>query len=144
MSRAPWRRAPADVVLDDEVPRVEVALRSDPHVVPDDARPVEAPLQVRLCADEDAVANLEGLEMFEPDALPDLQARADPPRDRAPDDRPHRRIHDVAAMHVAGVLFDDPVVIELRLHPLCECVEERGIGRRSLAAMHRRNEAWYR
>ena len=40
-------RAPADVVLDDEVARVEVGLRPDPDVVADDAGAVEAALDDR-------------------------------------------------------------------------------------------------
>ena len=97
-------------------------------MVPDDARSVEPALEVGLCADEDAAANLEGLEMLEPDTFADLQTGADAPRDRAPDDRPHRRVHDVVAMQVAGILLDQAVVIDLRLQPLGEWMEERRIG----------------
>ena len=66
-------RAPADVVLEHQVARVEVGLRADPHVVADHARAVEAALDVGLRADEDAVADLEGLEVLEADAAADLQ-----------------------------------------------------------------------
>ena len=65
-----------DVVLEDEVARVHVGLRTDPDVIADDRRAVEAPLDVGLRADEHAVADLERLEVLEADAAADLQSVA--------------------------------------------------------------------
>ena len=45
-------RPPADVLLDHQIARVEVALRADPDVVADHAAAVEAALDDRLLADE--------------------------------------------------------------------------------------------
>ena len=55
-------------------------------------RAVEAALDVGLRADEDAVADLEGLEMLEADAAADLQAVAAAPRRRAPDAAAHHGV----------------------------------------------------
>ena len=55
-------------------------------------RAVEAALDVRLRADEHAVADLERLEMLESDAAADLQAVSAAPCGGAPDTAPH---HDV-------------------------------------------------
>ena len=94
MRRAEHLRAgsPSDVVLDDEVPRIHVRLRTDPDVVADDRRAVEASLNVGLGADEDAVADLEGLEMLEPGAAADLQAVSASACGGSPDATAH---HDV-------------------------------------------------
>ena len=57
----PGARPPADVLLDHQIPGIEIALRSDPRVVADHAAAVEAALDERLLADHHAVADLERL-----------------------------------------------------------------------------------
>jgi hypothetical protein len=56
-------RAPADVVLEDGIARVEVALRSDPAVLANHTATMRPSLDERLLADEHAVADFKGLEM---------------------------------------------------------------------------------
>src|SRR5204863_4575299 len=56
-------RPPADVLLDDQVARIEVALRADPRVGADDAAAIRASLDERLLADEHAIADVERLEV---------------------------------------------------------------------------------
>ncbi len=62
-----------------QIAGIEVALRADPDVVADHAASVESTLEVGLCADEHAVADLEGLQVLEADAAADLHAVAEPP-----------------------------------------------------------------
>src|SRR5215472_9056826 len=85
-------RAPAHVVLEHEVARVEVRLRADPHVVADPAGAVEPALDVRLGADEHAAADLERLHVLEAGAGADAQAVADAPAGGPPDDAPHHGV----------------------------------------------------
>jgi hypothetical protein len=46
---------------------------ADPDAVADGASAVEAPLQIRLGADDHAVAQLEGLEVLEADSTANVQ-----------------------------------------------------------------------
>ena len=74
VSRAEHLRArtPAHVVLEDEVPRVHVRLRTDPDVIADDRSAIEAALDIGLRADEYTVAELERFEVLEPDMAANL------------------------------------------------------------------------
>ena len=69
-------RTPSDVVLQDEVARIQIALRTDPAVIADHATAAHAPLDERVLADEDAVADLEGLWMRRDRAAADAHAVA--------------------------------------------------------------------
>src|SRR5437660_5452687 len=96
-------RAPAHVVLEHEVARVHVRLRSDPHVVADPAGAIEPALDVRLGADEDAGADLERLQVLEADAGPDAHPVAEPPAGGPPDGAPHHRVELAVARREARV-----------------------------------------
>src|SRR5262245_5700927 len=107
-------RPPADVVLEDQIAGVEVRLRSDPDVVADDARPVVAPLDVGLRADEHRVADLGAIEVLEAGAGADDQAVAGRARRGAPDRAPHHDVDRPLARYEAGVELDEPRVAVLR------------------------------
>jgi hypothetical protein len=81
--------SPANVILDDEIARVEVTLRTDPGMVADDAPAIETPLDERLFADEDAVANLEGLGMLRKSPSPDADTVTEAAAERPPDRATH-------------------------------------------------------
>ena len=64
-SEYPCPGAPSDVILENKVASVEVALRTDPDVISNDTSTVEATLDVRLGPDEDRVADLKRLDVLE-------------------------------------------------------------------------------
>ena len=118
--RCARNRAPSRPVPSRRSPRArDRAHRNTPadrsRRVADDARAVEPALDVGLRADEHAVADLERLEMLEPDAAPDLQPVAAAPCGGPPDAAAHQRVQVAVARCEAPVELDEPVVAVVRL-----------------------------
>ena len=121
-------RPPTHVLLDHEVPRVQVALGTDPHVITDDAPPVEPPLEVGLRADEHPVSYLERLRVLEPDPATNVDTVAKPGRERPPDRPPHQEVDVTVAEREPCVQFDQRLS---RILPSKLCAQadlEGGIG----------------
>lgn len=102
----------------------------------DDAASVHASLNERVLADEDAVANLERLEVRRDRAAADAHAVPEPSRQRAPHDTAHLRIevglsHGVPRRNVQHIVErPSPQVVGQR-------DLRRGIGFHRPHAMHR-------
>jgi hypothetical protein len=91
-SQDPRPGPPAHEVLQHQLAGIEVALGTDPDVVPDSAGSVEPTLEERLRADEDAVTDLERLHVLEPDTGADTNAMAELATRGPPDSTPHERV----------------------------------------------------
>ena len=99
-------RTPSDVLLEDQIPGIHVRLRTDPDVIADDRRAIEAALDVGLCPDEHAVAELERFEVLEPDAAADLETVAAAASGGAPDAAAHHDVDRAVADREACVQLD--------------------------------------
>src|SRR5919202_2005764 len=135
----PW--APADVVLQHQVARVEVRLGPDPHVIADAARPVEATLEVGPGPDEHAIANRERLDVLEANPGADTDAVPERPAGGTPDRTPHEPIELSVADGVPRVQVDQLRPAVLVAQPLRQADLEIGISRRRGYAMHRGDQA---
>jgi len=78
-------RTPTHIIFNDKVPRIKIRLRSNPHMIANFSRSIETPLKVRLCPDENPVADFESLQVFKPDAGTDPDPIAEFARYRSPD-----------------------------------------------------------
>src|SRR4030095_16957607 len=76
-SERPRTGSPPDVLADDQIAGIKIALRTDPRVVADDAGTFRAPLDEGLFADKYAVAILKRLQMRGDGAAADPHAVAE-------------------------------------------------------------------
>src|SRR5258707_2020264 len=67
----PW--SPADIVIKEDISRIEIRLWADPDVAANLARAIESSLDHRLGSNEDAVPELHRLRVLHYDAGSDLQ-----------------------------------------------------------------------
>src|SRR6185437_15023942 len=88
------------------MPGVEISLRADPHAISNPRGPVESALDIGLCADEHAIADLECLKMFEADGRADTHSVAEFPGDRSPDRAAHQGVEFSFAIREPVILLD--------------------------------------
>lgn len=100
-------RSPANVVFQDEITRVEVGLRPDPHVAPNSSRSIKSPLNVSLRSDENAVTDLEGLKMFEPNAAANANTMTKLLRHSSPDSPAHEIVQLAIPVGEPGIKFHE-------------------------------------
>ncbi len=90
--RYPRSGSHSNVVLEDEVARIEIALRSDPDVIANPARAIEAALDERLGSDEDVIPDLKRLEVLEANTWTDSHTVPEASTRRTPNRAAHQRI----------------------------------------------------
>ena len=93
------------MIFNDEMPRIKIRLRPDPHMIADFCNSIEAPLNVRLCPDENSVTDLERLQVFEPDAAANPDTVAKSARNDPPDGAAHQIVQFSIARREAGIVF---------------------------------------
>src|SRR5688572_24956552 len=120
-------RSPAHVFLDHQVARIEVALRSNPDMIADDAATVEAALQNRLIAKKDTRADLERLRMAAQDTPADLHAVAKAADNRPPGRAAHHGVEFRFAVGKAAVQLEERPRFIPRTHGVRELTFKRRI-----------------
>src|SRR5256712_7425552 len=99
--------APADVLAENEIAAVEVALRTDPGMRADHAASVVAPLEVGLVAEEHGVADLEGVRMEHEDAEADADAVPERAAEGAQKKSPLARARRTVTPQRAGAALEE-------------------------------------
>ena len=82
---------PTDEILNHQLASIKVTLWPDPYMVPDLALSVEPPLKICPRPDEDSIAELKSLKMFEPDLVANQEAVAAAPCDGTKNRSPHQK-----------------------------------------------------
>ena len=113
-------RPPTDVLLHNQVTGVEIGLRADPYVIADDTAAVDPSLYIGLGANENPVADFEGLHVFKTDAAANAKPVSDPSRQRAPYRSPHQRVEVAVPQRKARVQFEQPCAVVLAAQVLCQ------------------------
>jgi hypothetical protein len=99
-------RAPAHIILQNELPRIEVSLRPNPNVIANFGNSINAPLNVRLCSDENTIPDLKRFQVLEADAAPDPYPVTKFSRNRSPDGATHKMIQLAIAICEPGIVFE--------------------------------------
>src|SRR5205814_10416437 len=124
-----------------QVACIEIALRTDPGVIADDATAARASLDEGLLADEDAVADLECLWMRGDGATTDPHPVTEPASQRAPDRAAHLLVMLGLAHRMARRELQQLVARTGAPEPIAQLQLTVGVARNRLDAVDRGHEA---
>jgi len=82
-------RAPSHMILKNQISRIEVRLRTNPHVIPDFCTSIKAPLYIGLSPNKHAVPDLKRLQVFESNTTFDPNSVPKLPADHPPNSAAH-------------------------------------------------------
>src|SRR5688572_26631432 len=102
----PGAGSPAYIFLDDQVARVEIALRADPRAVAYHTTPVETPLQDRLIANKHTGADVEGFRVAPENAAANVHPVAEASRHRPADGAAHHSVEVALAVRESSIQFE--------------------------------------
>jgi hypothetical protein len=87
------------------VPRVEIDLWPDPNMISDAGYTIESSLDVCVCADENAIANLESFNVLETHSASDANPIAKLLCNRAPYSAPHQAIQFAVSVSESAIVL---------------------------------------
>jgi hypothetical protein len=129
------------MIPDDQAAGIQINLRSNPNVIANLGRPVVAPLYIRLRSDKNSIADLEGIEVLEPDTALDHHAVPEAARDGTPQGSAHETVDFPVAMREARPLLEQGGGGEAGPQVLRKPDFERRVDHRFRSAMDRRGNA---
>lgn len=100
-------RTPTHMIFNDQMPRIKIRLRSNPHMIANFSRSIETPLEVSLCPDENSVADFERFQVFKSDAGTDPDPIAEFARHRPPDDPAQEAVQFSIAVRKSRVMLQE-------------------------------------